>query len=322
MQERIQGLLSRVPGYDGYRSKENRRDEDKRVREASAEALGAIVNQLTQRNAALVAERNLTHVSQLERLVSQTRLLADRIRNATYGYGGIFTDRSVDEFALDQLRQFDVAFQSELESLRVAANAIASAESQPADEDFARFETELGRLATLFDGRTQVIDTARPTQDQQVLDLLNTAPTPKPSPVYGIGVGETFSVLGDNYLVDATVTLTDGTLGMTLARVSGDRAGEGEWFLGSTDPEIGSAHLREVGEDNRGAVPTRLARATIRSSKGATDEVAAQYVFTKGSDDSIELRYSIGAENRHFTGRQVNDADIQVFGAVQTQGGS
>lgn len=322
MQERIQGLLSRVPGYDGYRSKENRRDEDKRVREASADALVAIVNQLTQRNAALVAERNLTHVSRLERLISQTRLLADRIRTATYGYGGIFTERSVDEFVLDQLRQFDVTFQSELQSLGAAANAIASGASQPADEDFSRFETELRRLATLFDGRTQVIDTARPTQDQQVLDLLNTAAPPKPSPLHGIGIGEAFSVLGDNYLVDATVTLTDGGLGMTLARVSGDRAGEGEWFMGSTDPEIGSAHLKEVGGGDRSMLQARPARATIRSSKGAEDEVAAQYVLTSGPDDSVELTYSIGAETRHFTGQRVNDADIETFGAAQNQGGS
>lgn len=322
LQERIQGLLSRVPGYDGYRSKENRRDEDKRVREAGADALGAIVDQLTRKNAALVAERNLTHVSRLERLVSQTRLLANRIRTATYGYGGIFTERSVDEFALDQLRQFDVTFQSELESLGSTAAAITSAAPLPADADFAAFETELGRLMTLFDGRTQVIDTARPTQDQRVLDLLNTAALAKPSPLAGITVGETFSVLGDNYLVDAIVTLKDGSVGITLARVSGDRAGEGEWFLGSTDLKIGSAHLTETAAGERATGQPRPVRVTIQSSKGTEDEVAGQYILTSGPGNAVELTYSVGAEARQFTGRKVSDMDIETFGTAQSQGGS
>lgn len=321
MQERIQGLLSRVPGYDGYRSKENRRDEDKRVREASADSLGAIVDALTRKNAALVADRNLTHVSRLERLVGQTRLLADRIRTATYGYGGIFTDRSVDEFALDQLRQFDITFQSELESLGSTAQAITSA-AQPAEDDFSALETELGRLTTLFDGRIQVIDTARPTQDQRVLDLLNTAAAPKPSPLSGIGVGETFSVLGDNFLTDAIVTLTDGDLSLTLARVSGDRAGEGEWFMGSSDPEIGSARLKELPAGDRKMDQSRPVRVTVQSSKGAEDEVAGQYILMPGADDAVDLAYSVGAETRQFTGQTVNDMDIETFGTAQSQGGS
>lgn len=322
LQDRIQGLLSRVPGYDGYRSKEDRRDEDKRVREASADSLGAVVDQLTQRNAALVAERNLIHVSRLERLVSKTRTLADRIRTASYGYGGIFTDRSVDEFALDQLRQFDVAFQTELESLGSTANAIASAAHQLADDNLTAFETELGRLTTLFDGRTKVIDTARPTQDQRVLDLLNTAAPPEPSPLSGVGIGETFSVLGDNYLVDAIVTLTDGGLGITLARVSGDRAGNGEWFMGSTDPGIGSARLDEVTGGDPGSAQQHPVRVSVQSSKGVEDEVAGQYILVTGADDAVQLAYSVGAEIRRFTGHKVNDIDIETFGTAQSQGGS
>lgn len=322
LQERLRGWLSRVPGYEGYRSKENRRDEDKRVREASADALAAIVDQLTSKNAALVAERNLTHVSRLERLVSQTRLLADRIRTATYGYGGIFTDRDVDEYALDQLRQFDVAFGSELDTLGSTAEAIASAAPQPSEDDLSTFETELQRLATLFDGRGQVIETARPTQDQRVLDLLDTAAPPAPSPLWGIGIGEAFSVLGDNYLTDAVVTLSDGDTGITLARVSGDRAGEAQWFMGSTDPEIGSARLSEVAADDPGGKQLRPVRVSIQSSKGTEDEVAGRYMLDRGANGAVELMYSVGAEHRRFTGEKVNDIDIEAFGTARIQGGS
>ncbi|MDQ3541170.1 MAG: hypothetical protein M3440_10810, partial [Chloroflexota bacterium] len=202
------------------------------------------------------------------------------------------------------------------------AEVITSATPQPAADDLSAFEIELGRLTTLFDGRTQVIDTARPTQDQRVLDLLNTAAPPEPSPLSGIEVGDAFSVLGDNYLVDAIVTLTDGDLGITLARVSGDRAGEGEWFMGSTDPEIGSARLDEIAARDVGAERPRPVRVTVQSSKGAEDEVAGQYILASGADDAVELTYSVGAETRQFTGHKVNDIDIEMFGTAQSQGGS
>lgn len=318
MLERVQGLLSRVPGYDGYRAKENRRDEDKRIREASASILVAIIDRLTQRSAALAAERKLSHVSGIERLVGQTRLLADRVRTATYGYGGIFSDRSVDTYALDQLRQFDVSMQAELQALGTAADAIAGT-AEPAADALATYETELGRLTTLFDARGQVIETARPSQDQNVLALLETAPPPQPSPLVDIGLGETFSVLGDNFQVDATVTLRDGDLGMTLARVSED----GDWFLGATDPAIGSARLTEGEAAAAPTASTRPARMTIRSGKGEEDEVAGQYMLTHGGD-SVSLAFTIGTDTRSFTGQPVNELDIERFGTASAQnlGGS
>jgi hypothetical protein len=312
--DRFQGLVSRIPGYDGYRDKEKRRDEDKRVREASAAILVAVVDRLTQRNAALVAERKLTDVSRIERLIGQTRLLADRVRTATYGYGGIFSDRSVDGPVLDQLRQFDLSMQAELLGLEASAGKVAGGD----ETSLTAYETELGRLTTLFDARGQVIETARPTEDRNVLALLETETEPEPSPLFGIAVGETFSVLGDNFQVDATVSIADGDLGISLARVA-----EGDWFLGSTDGSIGSARLIE-GEGQSGTTPGRPARIAIRSGKGEQEEVAGQYMLSNGGTEGLTLAFTIGTQTRTFAGQPVNDMDIERFGAApaQDKGGS
>src|SRR5690348_24937 len=90
----ISTLLHRVPGYTGYRSLEDRRDDDKRLRDSVADQVDAVVTTLGGVSARLAADRNLTHISVVERLVGATRLLGDRVRNASYGYGGIFSDRS------------------------------------------------------------------------------------------------------------------------------------------------------------------------------------------------------------------------------------
>ena len=39
-QGRVTSLLNKIPGYSGYKNKESRRDEDKRVREELAREYG------------------------------------------------------------------------------------------------------------------------------------------------------------------------------------------------------------------------------------------------------------------------------------------
>ncbi len=212
MEKRIENLLNQISGYTGYRSKEDRRDDDRRLREAIANSLGTTVATLGGVSAKLAEQRKLTHISTIERTVGATRLLADRVRTATYGYGGIFTDRSVDDFALTQLRQFDNAFQQEAKSLDDLANRIAASPDGPLDTDITAYQTELNRLGLLFDARAAVIDTARPNKDATVLSLLEPPAAPKVSPLAAIRIGDALSILGDNFLVDATVTFTDPEL--------------------------------------------------------------------------------------------------------------
>src|SRR5699024_8390400 len=133
LEDKITTLLHKVPGYSGYRDKENRRDEDKRVREAIAADIQQNMDRLTQYNADLSAAREFSSLSRLESLVGQVRLLADRIRTASYGYGGLFTERSVDEAVLDQLRQFDLALQNEANGIESKINTLVG--SMPPKDD-------------------------------------------------------------------------------------------------------------------------------------------------------------------------------------------
>ncbi|GIW04183.1 MAG: hypothetical protein KatS3mg059_0803 [Thermomicrobiales bacterium] len=55
----------------------------------------------------LAEQRKIQDVGAVDELARAIRHLIDRITTATYGYGGLFSDRNVDEVALDQLRRFD-----------------------------------------------------------------------------------------------------------------------------------------------------------------------------------------------------------------------
>jgi hypothetical protein len=314
LEKRIESLLTQVPGYTGYRGREDRRDDDRRLRESIAGSLDRTVSTLTRVGATLAEQRKLAQISMIERLVGTTRLLGDRVRTATYGYGGIFTERSVDEFALDQLRQFDHSFQQETASLDELANRIANSPEGPLDVDLAAYQNELNRLGQLFDARSAVVDTARPNRDASVLAMLEPPVEETPSPLAALRIGDALSILGDNYLVDATITFSEPDRQVTLARVGEGEDGAAQWLIGGTTADIPSAKLSE---QSAGAVSTasgRAAQAVVATGSQAKEGVGAQYAYTANAGETVTFWYSIGGETRSFAGTVVEDADIEVYG--------
>src|SRR5699024_9241959 len=145
------------------------------------------------------------------------RLLADRIRTASYGYGGIFTSQGVDSAALDQLRQFDTALQNETSSLAGLVEGL-SASIPPGEEHIRAFIKELDRLDILFSARNDVVDTAKPSREQHVLDLLDTSEPEPPSLLLSVRRGDSLSILGDNFIANATITIVTNDGPLTLIR--------------------------------------------------------------------------------------------------------
>lgn len=314
LEDRISTLLHKVPGYSGYRDKENRRDEDKRVREMIAGDIQKSVDRLTQYNAELSAAREFSSLSRLESVVGQVRLLADRIRTASYGYGGIFTERSVDEMVLDQLRQFDLALQNEATGIEQHVETLVSS-MPPKDDDVRALSEELNRLSTLFDARTQVVDEAKPTRDAQVLDLLDTTDPAPPSPLLSVSRGDTFSVLGDNYIANATIRVTTDQGPLNLIRVSEDEEGA-TWLLGSGIEGIFSAKLTESQGEAQGYQTLQRASATMDTDKGLEEGIAVQYAARVSGDGDLELTLVFGNASRVYRGNEIRDMDVEVYGAA------
>ena len=131
--DRINRLLNRVPGYSGYRDKENRRDSDRRVRDQVVAGLGKPIDALQGLASRLANERRITAVGPVSEAIASTRHLQDRIRTATYGYGGLESDRDVDAAALDQLVEFDQSMVTQVDNLIPLASPVV----QAADDQLA-----------------------------------------------------------------------------------------------------------------------------------------------------------------------------------------
>ena len=206
-ERRIREALDRVPGYRGYRLKEERRDADRRVRAAVADGYAAELARVERIGRDLANARRLGEISAVERTSQAIRHYIDRVRSATPGYGGLFGDRDIDGIALDQLRLFDESLLLGVDELRPAidrleADFAAGQPLAPAADDAARtIESQLAR----FNTRQEVIETGRATSRDGVLAALRPIAEVIPPDVYSAQPGDAISILGDNFLVDAKI---------------------------------------------------------------------------------------------------------------------
>jgi hypothetical protein len=123
----LEALISKIPGYHGYKEKEDRRAADKLLRDQLTKQLDEQRRRLAELQRNLVDSGGLLMVDDLDRAVTKVQKLADKIRTASYGYAGIFDAVKVKEDQLDALYTFDEGMLEHVTSVQTAIDALATA---------------------------------------------------------------------------------------------------------------------------------------------------------------------------------------------------
>jgi len=123
----LEGLISKIPGYHGYKEKENRRAADKLLREHLTDQLDEQRRRLVDLQRDLLDSGGLLWVDDLERAVTKVQKLADKIKTASYGYAGLFDAVKVKEEELDALYEFDEDMLSHVSAIQAAIDTLAAA---------------------------------------------------------------------------------------------------------------------------------------------------------------------------------------------------
>ena len=315
MAERIEELLNKIPGYTGYRRKESMRDDDRRLRDEIARGLNQATTDLSALGSKLAADRKLDLISMVEDAISRVRHLESRVRTASYGYGGLFSDKSVDQHALTQLKAFDVAFQTRVDELtrKIASISVAGTVDAAA---FQEVQQQIADLNRLFDTRGDVIETATPTNDPDVLALLEQprVVSEQAKQLLRIRRGGTGSLLGENFQFSAHIALssTTGEAVLTLVELDGGP----EWLAVHDNGSSVDAWRVTAAGSSPGAVQGQSASASVGGPQGHESDVPATYdVSTSGSGDHASARIAVGlaGSNRAYEGSKVPLIDIQIF---------
>jgi hypothetical protein len=325
LEAKATSLLDRIPGYRGYRDKEGRRDADRLVRESVSAAYDRLATRVETVGRSLADQRRIAEVGPVTDLTDRVRHLANRVRTASYGYSPLFSDRTIDEAALDQLRRFDDGLMSgvadlekpvaELESAS-AANEGLTAAVQAAN---AVVRTNNDRLEL----RGKVMETGHPEPESSVVAVLGPSSPPPPHPAYSLNQGDAVSVMGDDHIVDARIDIDAGEQSARFYRL--ETGPPARWLFAPRDATLGFATATEVATTSEptGSAETLVASGTgeISGTSEASGRRSVTMRITKGSLDggvsAIELDW--GSERQQFNATPVHGDDIEIFGASRAR---
>lgn len=331
LERRVGHVLDRIPGYRGYRTKEDRRDADRRVREHLVTTYGAHADRIERVARDLAIQRRLDEIGPVDELARSLRHFMDRVRTATYGYGGLLGDRDVDSHALDQLRLFDEGLLSGVEELAPpiadleAALGSGSDIATPARAGLAVVRSLLAR----FDLRGEVVETGKPAPEESVLRALQPPHETAATPAFDLQVGGALAVLGDDFLVDGAISIDAGAVALRLLRLGG---AEERWLSVARRGDDALALLSPAAPPRKGQETAIAGTAYVPGETASGDGEASGAGGTSGSrpvrvsllvgKDDPQTRAVIldwGSERQAFVGRAVNPNDIEVFGQPSEQ---
>jgi len=109
-QDIFKKLASKIPGFDGYIERQNRRAADKLMRETVADHFEGLYKRISALQTDFVSQGEILYVDDIERAAIKLRTFIDKIRRATYGYSGFFDAVKINEDELARVYEYDSSF--------------------------------------------------------------------------------------------------------------------------------------------------------------------------------------------------------------------
>jgi len=157
-QDIIKKLLGKIPGFDGYIERHNRRMSDKLLREKVADEFELLWQRLSQLQRDLIDQGDLLLVDDLESAALAVRQFIDRIRTASYGYTGFFDSVKIDKEDLARIYEYDLELFNLAETVSLAIdNVEASLSSDGLPAALRNVKKVTRECVTAFEKRQQVI---------------------------------------------------------------------------------------------------------------------------------------------------------------------
>jgi hypothetical protein len=150
-----------IPGYRGYRIKEDLRIADRLLREELANRLTIAERGFEGARKALAKRSALDLMEDMGELVTRARAAIERLRHAEQGYTGISPDYRIQESELNRMYEWDLGLLNLIEGLMKIANNLKDAARTMPEKDVATELTNalqaMEDFETIFDQRREAI---------------------------------------------------------------------------------------------------------------------------------------------------------------------
>jgi len=129
----LEKAIRLIPGYKGYKSKEERRDNDQLFRSSLVSRLEKLRTAINEIPASLRGPSALKSLTDFDRITKRLERVTDEIRFASRGYRGWFDMHKVRENELDSLYAFDIGLIENIEELEEAQRVLEAAAAAGSD---------------------------------------------------------------------------------------------------------------------------------------------------------------------------------------------
>jgi hypothetical protein len=151
-----------LPGFRGYKLKEQRREADRVVRSYVYDALERSRDDLTSSLQTLTDNKLSELVEPMNRLVAKLDRVAQKINHASYGYAGFFDSIRIEEPDLDRMLAYDTQLVDSARKFSQMATLFRSNLTQNKFDDARNSQLQLDSaiagLELAFDQRNTVIE--------------------------------------------------------------------------------------------------------------------------------------------------------------------
>lgn len=164
--EEDRGLLKKIqthiPGFKGYRQREDLRDADRMLRAQLSEKISLQRRGLEECRGILIQSPGSKELEMIGGLISQFKKTEGIVSHAATGYSGIATDIGILEDELDRLYEYDVSMLDHMASISASIeslkNALMAADETVIFRDMMNIKARITDFEDKFNCRLRAIE--------------------------------------------------------------------------------------------------------------------------------------------------------------------
>lgn len=157
----LKKIQSFIPGFRGYRRKEDLRDADRMLRMQLADRLGKQRRGLEECRGLLVSSNSMKELDSVGGLINQFKKVEGVVTHAEMGYSGIAADIQIKEDELNQLYEFDGAMLDHIAAINASIdslkNSLMAADEMTTHKDIMNIKARITDFEDQFDRRMNAI---------------------------------------------------------------------------------------------------------------------------------------------------------------------
>jgi hypothetical protein len=158
----LERIMLVVPGFRGYKLREQRREADRIVRDYIYRSLERSRDDLTSCQQALSDSKALELMEPMNRLLARLDRITEKINHASYGYSGFFDSIKIEEAELDKMLSYDTQLMDLVRNLSTTTesfkNDLSQSKLENAGTTQKALDDEVANLESTFDQRKSVIE--------------------------------------------------------------------------------------------------------------------------------------------------------------------